>query len=150
MEMLVVMAILSILALVTVPYVEITVKRNKELELHRALREIRTTIDQVHEDWKQGQVSKFDNSVSEDGYPRTLEVMVNGVGQTGPRGVKKKYLRRIPSDPFGDGSLAPEKQWGLRSYQDKADSTQWGGQDVWDVYSANDGKALDGTIYHDW
>ena len=40
--------------------------------------------------------------------------------------------------------------WGLRSVQDDADSTSWGGQDVFDVYSKSQGTALDGTKYSDW
>jgi general secretion pathway protein G len=40
--------------------------------------------------------------------------------------------------------------WGLRSYADDPDSTIWGGQDVYDVYSLSDRQALDGTYYRDW
>ena len=40
--------------------------------------------------------------------------------------------------------------WGMRSYQDRPDSTHWGGQNVFDVYTKSDGKALDGTKYKDW
>jgi general secretion pathway protein G len=38
----------------------------------------------------------------------------------------------------------------MRSYQDDADSTSWGGQNVYDVYSESEGIALDGTKYVDW
>ena len=60
-------------------------------------------------------------------------------------GRKLKYLRHIPVDPMTRGT-----EWGLRSYQDKPDSTRWGGQNVFDVYTTFDGKALDGTKYKDW
>ncbi len=38
----------------------------------------------------------------------------------------------------------------MRAYQDKPDSTSWGGQNVYDVYSQAGGTALDGTKYRDW
>jgi len=149
-EMLVVLAILSVLAAVTVPYAEITVKRGKELDLRRDLREIRTALDRFHDDWLNIRISRTNGSVSEDGYPKTLEELVEGVDSAGPRAVKQKYLRRIPENPFGDNSLPLDQQWGLRSYLDDAHSSQWGGQDVYDVYCPGDGKALDGSLYHDW
>ena len=60
-------------------------------------------------------------------------------------GRKLKYLRHIPVDPMTRGT-----EWGMRSYQDKPDATRWGGQNVFDVYTTFDGKALDGTKYKDW
>jgi general secretion pathway protein G len=41
-------------------------------------------------------------------------------------------------------------EWGLRSYQDDADSDSWGGQNVYDVFTESDAIALDGTKYADW
>jgi general secretion pathway protein G len=41
-------------------------------------------------------------------------------------------------------------EWGLRSSQDSPDSTSYGGQDVYDVYSKSTDTALDGTKYSDW
>jgi len=55
------------------------------------------------------------------------------------------FLKRIPADPF-----TAEAEWGKRSYQDDWDATSWGGENVYDVYSLSDGKALDGTYYKDW
>jgi general secretion pathway protein G len=60
-------------------------------------------------------------------------------------GKKLKFLRRIPLDP-----MTASNEWGMRSYQDKPDSTGWGGQNVFDVYTKSDGIALDGTKYKDW
>jgi general secretion pathway protein G len=149
-EMLVVLAILAVLAAVTVPYAEVTVKRDKELDMKRDLREMRTAIDRFHRDWQDGVISKFDSQASDDGYPKSFQTLTAGVEKTGPRPVKQKYLRRIPENPFGDTGLPPEQQWGLRSYQDRPDATEWGGQDVYDIYCPGDGKALDGSFYHDW
>ena len=60
-------------------------------------------------------------------------------------GRKLKFLRRVPVDP-----MTKTTDWGLRSYQDKADSTSWGGKNVFDVYTKSGGTALDGTKYRDW
>lgn len=149
-EMLVVLAILAILAAVTIPYAEVTVRRDKELELRRDLREMRSAIDHFHSDWVLGNISRLGHSASQDGYPQTLSTLVEGADGNGPQASKFKYLRRIPENPFGDTSLPPEKQWALRSYPDAADSTEWGGQDVFDVYCSGDEKALDDSYYHDW
>ena len=81
-----------------------------------------------------------------EGYPPKLEVLVEGVRANGDAsGRKLKFLRRIPMDP-----MTHTQEWGMRSYQDDSDSTSWGGQNVYDVYSKGDGVALDGTKYVDW
>ncbi len=81
-----------------------------------------------------------------EGYPKDLESLVDGVtAANDATGRKLKYLRRVPVDPMTNGT-----DWGLRSYQDKPDSTSWGGQNVFDVYSKATGTALDGTKYRDW
>jgi general secretion pathway protein G len=46
--------------------------------------------------------------------------------------------------------MTGKAEWGLRAYQDKSDSTSWGGQNVYDVYSKSEGTALDGTKYREW
>jgi len=46
--------------------------------------------------------------------------------------------------------MTKSNEWGLRSYQDKPDSTRWVGQNVFDVYSQSTGIGLDGTKYKDW
>jgi len=84
--------------------------------------------------------------VGSEGYPPDLETLVEGVSVVNDQsGRKLKFLRRIPVDP-----LRGEADWGLRSYQDRSDSTSWGGQNVYDVYSKSDGTALDGTRYREW
>ena len=81
-----------------------------------------------------------------EGYPPKLDVLVEGVRANGDAsGRKLKFLRRIPIDP-----MTRSQEWGMRSYQDDADSTSWGGQNVYDVYSQSGGIALDGTKYVDW
>jgi len=41
-------------------------------------------------------------------------------------------------------------EWGMRSNQDDPDSTSWGGQNVFDVFTKSEGTALDGTKYNTW
>lgn len=149
-ELLVSVAILSILAASAIPYAETTLRREKELELRRALRDIRGAIDRFNDDWVAGRIPKTVEGASDDGYPRTLNVLVTGVDRGDTRGGKRKYLRRIPRDPFGDAAYHPEQQWELRGYQDEADSLVWGRKDVYDIRSGSKATGLDGTKYRDW
>lgn len=148
-ELLVTLVILSILASVALPYAELTVRREKEFELRRQLREMRAAIDAFHEDWLAGRISKTDGAASDDGYPKKLEVLVAGVDRGQANGGKRRYLRAIPDDPLAP-SVAAETHWMLRGYQDDADALTWGGRDVYDIRSTSEGTAIDGTRYKDW
>lgn len=149
-ELLVALVVLSILASAALPYAELTVRRDKELELHRALREIRGAIDGFHDDWKFGRIAKTGDAASDDGYPKTLETLVTGAENSQAKGGVRRYLRRVPRDPFGDAGKPPEQQWVLRGYQDDVDTEIWDGKDVYDVHSASQETAIDGTHYRDW
>jgi general secretion pathway protein G len=145
-EMLVVATIIMILASAIMPLAKVTAQRTREAELRRALREMRTAIDKYKDAADLGQIGGFDNKVGSEGYPPDLQTLVDGVtAQNDATGRKLKFLRKIPVDPMTHGT-----EWGLRSYQDKPDATRWGGQNVFDVYTTFDGKALDGTNYRDW
>lgn len=150
MELLVTLVILSILAAAALPYAEVTIRRNKELELRAALREVRTAIDRFHDDWLNGKIAKLDGGASEDGFPKTLDVLIEGVEVAGAKGGKARYLRRVPEDPFGEPDKPAPEQWVLRGYQDDRDAMTWNGKDVYDIRSASDREALDGTKYKDW
>jgi general secretion pathway protein G len=149
-ELLVTLVILSILAAAALPYAEVTVRREKELELRRALRDVRTAIDAFYEDSKAGRISRTSPAASEDGYPKTLQILVDGADSGDAKGGKRKYLRRVPRDPFADQARLPADQWILRSYQDEPDSITWGGRDVYDIRSASENTALDNSRYRDW
>lgn len=149
-ELVVALTILSILAAAAIPYAELSITRSKELELRRSLREVRTAIDRLHDDWETGQLSKLGNSISDDGYPRTLQVLIEGVDSGEAKGGKRKYLRRIPEDPFGESGKAPAEQWVLRGYQDEPDALSWNGRDVYDIHTRSDRTAIDGTHYREW
>lgn len=147
LEMLIAVAILAMLASVVLPLAEITVKRTKEVELRRALREIRTAIDNYKSDFDRAvEEKKIIPSLNDPGYPEDLDALIKGNDWGGLYPYKRYYLRRIPKDPFdpyGEG-------WGLRSYSDDPDSTVWGGENVYDVFSTSDGMAIDGTPYQSW
>lgn len=150
-ELLVTLAILSILAAAALPYAELTVRRDREIELRESLREVRTAIDRFHDDWVAGRITHADDIASADGYPRKLEILVDGVDTGRAAGGKRRYLRRIPRDPFAADATEPrEQQWVMRGYQDEPDALNWDGKDVYDIHSASNGTAIDGTQYKDW
>ena len=76
---------------------------------------------------------------------RQADLVIGVGGYTSPTVLLAAFLRRIPIDPMTNST-----EWGLRSYQDKPDSTSWGGQNVFDVYTKAPGTALDGTKYREW
>ncbi len=145
-ELLVVMTIVLILASAVQPLARVTIQRTREAELRRVLREMRTAIDKFKDAADAGQIPTTELKANSEGYPPDLQALVDGVSVANDAtGRKLKFLRRIPVDPtMGDDD------WGLRAYQDKPDSSSWSGQNVYDVYSKNQGTALDGTKYRDW
>jgi general secretion pathway protein G len=145
-EIMVVSTIILILASAILPLAQVTATRQREMELRRALREIRTAIDKFKDAADTGQISTLDLNADSMGYPPDLETLVIGVSaQNDQSGRKLKFLRRVPVDP-----MTHSTEWGMRSYQDEPDATRWGGQNVFDVYTTFDGTALDGTKYPDW
>jgi len=145
-ELLVVMTIVLILASAVQPLARVTIQRTREAELRRVLREMRTAIDKFKDAADSGQIPTTELKVNSEGYPPDLQALVDGVSAAhDATGRKLKFLRRIPVDP-----TTGNDEWGLRSYQDKPDSTSWGGGNVYDVYSKGQGTGLDGTKYRDW
>jgi general secretion pathway protein G len=145
-ELLIVSTILIILASAVMPLAKVNSQRQKEAELRRALREMRTAIDRFKDSADAGMISAFDLKPGSENYPADLDTLVEGVAVVNDAtGRKLKFLRRVPMDPF-TGST----EWGLRSYQDRPDSRSWGGQNVYDIYTKADGTALDGSKYRDW
>ena len=144
-EMIVVTTILLVLASTVMPLAQVTMQRQREAELHRALREMRTALDKFKDAVDQGLIPSTELEPANEGYPPDLETLVDGVSVANDAsGRKLKFLRRIPVDPM------TKDEWGLRSYQDDPDSKSWGGQNVFDVYTKSEGTALDGTKYRDW
>jgi general secretion pathway protein G len=144
-ELVVVTTILLVLASTVMPLAQVTMQRQREVELRRSLREMRTALDKFKDAVDQGLIPQTELEPANEGYPPELETLVDGVSVANDAsGRKLKFLRRIPVDPM------TKDEWGLRSYQDDPDSSSWGGQNVFDVYTKSDGTALDGTKYRDW
>jgi general secretion pathway protein G len=208
-ELVITITVLAILTLGTVPLVQVAVKRQKEQELHEALRTMREAIDQFHREALAGaqlqvnqqqggsnptptpgpnpnpqpanvfadsrvRVGITDQTIftadNVDRFPPDLDTLVKGVnviplastlqplGGGGLNGTKsateqgdalipktKVYLRSIPVDP-----MTGKAEWDFRSCYDPADSTSWGGENIFDVHSKSRGTSLNGEKYSDW
>jgi general secretion pathway protein G len=145
-ELLIVTTILLILASAVMPLAQVATQRQREAELRRNLRELRTAIDAFKDAVDLGRIPTTELEPGNEGYPPDLETLVEGIAAANDAsGRKLRFLRRIPIDP-----LTGDAEWGLRSYQDSPTSTTWGGQNVFDVYSRAQGTALDGTEYRSW
>jgi general secretion pathway protein G len=147
-ELLVTVAIVALLASMTVPMAEVVVKRNKEQELRLALRQIRAGIDAYRHAVDEGRIAK---GADESGYPKRLAVLVEGVEDNlDPSKRKIYFLRRIPRNPFyEDMSIPAEETWGLRSYASPPDEPKEG-DDVFDVYPLTNGVGLNDVPYREW
>jgi general secretion pathway protein G len=163
LELIIACAIMLILATTAVPMARVIVVRRKEEDLRYALRQIRQAIDRYKDAADKNQIQVQPGT---EGYPPDLAALVTGVplaggqiaggqvaggsifgGQPSSGSQKQKvhFLSRIPVDPMTSGT-----DWGLRSVQDDTDSTSWGGQNVFDVYTKSTGTALNGTKYSEW
>ena len=141
-EMVVTLAVLGILASVTLPVVKFTEKRTKEMELRSALRQMRMAIDDFKRYSDSGYIPV---DLGTDGYPKDLDTLVEGVDVVGQVDKKIRFLRRVPMDP-----MTGTDEWGLRSYQDDPDADSWGGENVFDVYSKSAGVGLNDVPYAEW
>jgi len=149
LEIIIVITILSVLTAAAIPMVRNTVRRERESELRLALRQLRQAIDRykLYHDQSNGTAIPIEWK-TQSGYPKELKLLVDGfvpANVVGTEGNRVRFMRRIPIDP-----MTGTTEWGLRSYKDKPDSTSWGGDDVFDVYTKSDGEALNGTRYKDW
>ncbi len=145
-ELLAALGVLMVLVSMSIPLKRWDEKRRRESELKIELQMMRDAIDQYRQNVDEGKIQQKD--VDQRGYPQDLDELVNGVDVADPtsgKSHKVHFLQAIPVNPF-----TGEAEWGKRSYQDDWDATSWGGENVYDVYSLYDGKALDGTQYKDW
>jgi len=152
-ELLVVIVIVAILATAALPMSRMTVKRVKEIELRASLRTLRKAIDDYKSDCDNKKLSTIEGycQSEQNNYPESLEKLTEPLKLAGATDKTRKYLRRLPRDPLtGQESSGNSNNWGLRSYSDPADSTSWGGGNVYDVYSKSDRIALDGSRYDTW
>jgi general secretion pathway protein G len=147
-ELLVTLAILGVLASVALPVAQVALQRSQEQDLRRALREIRHAIDAYKRASDEGRVKK---SIGDSGYPKNLEILVEGVpDQRDPKRNKIYFLRRIPRDTmYSDTSVEEAASWGKRSYASEAAEPKEG-DDVYDVYSTSSKIGLNGVPYQKW
>jgi general secretion pathway protein G len=141
-ELAVVAAMIAILTAMVVPVAKYTLKRQDEIELRYQLRLMRDAIDKYKQFSDLGLIPM---QLGSEGYPKDLTTLVEGVTLVGQLDKKQKFLRRVPIDP-----MTKKAEWGMRSFQDEPDTVAWGGQNVYDVFSLSDGRAIDGTHYKDW
>ena len=151
LELVIVVAIVGILASITIPMAKWSAKRGREIELHRALREIRNALDAYQD---AAQAGLIDDQGIESKYPPDLEALTDGVevileqgdDESAPKLPETiKFLRRLPVDP-----MTGEAEWGMRCFEDDPDDRFWCRKDVYDVYSLSTGTAIDGTKYSEW
>jgi general secretion pathway protein G len=147
-ELLVTLAILSVLATLVVPLAQIQAQRHREEQLRAALRDIRAAIDAYKLAFDQGRIA---HDVGASGYPPTLEILAAGVDdRSDPKRSKIYFLRRVPRDPMNIDDLLPATAtWGLRCHASQSDDPT-PGDDVFDVYSRSTDVGLDGVPYRQW
>jgi general secretion pathway protein G len=144
-ELIVTVALVSILVGLALPLARNTIQREKEKELHQALRDMRAAIDRYKTAADGGQIMA---DAMANGYPPDLETLANGVDLLTAVGKKIYFLRAVPIDPMSECRCNTD--WDLRSDQDDPTAGSWGGQDVFDVHTKSSGTAMDGTKYKDW
>src|SRR5216683_567316 len=142
-ELIVACTIMMLLAGMAVPMARGKVRREKERDLRLALAEMRSAIERYKDQADKGAFGPL--KVGTEGYPETLEILVEGVKIANQVDKKVKFLRRIPLDP-----MTRTRDWGKRSMQDDPKSSAWGGQNVFDIYTTSMDKARDGTPYSEW
>jgi len=141
-ELIITVTLIAVIAGLAVPLARNSIRRQQEVELRRALREMRVAIDRFKE---ASDLGLIEVTLGTEGYPEDLELLAEGVDQIGAVDRRLRFLRRIPLDPMTNSI-----EWGLRSYQDDPDSNSWGGENVFDVYTRSNAVALDGSIYAEW
>lgn len=144
-ELIVSFTVLLLLTTMALPLTRYKVRREKEKELRRSLVELRNAIDKYKDACDYQQLAPTSQKPDADCYPESLDTLVEGVKASGSVDKKIKFLRRVPKDPF-----TGRREWGMKSTRDDPQSTSWGGQNVFDVYSKTYEKAGDGTPYAEW
>lgn len=147
-EMLVVVAMMSILAMAVLPLAEITSTRARERELRAALLEIRAAIDRYK---RLSDEAAAGRPPTDSGYPPSLQALLHGLpdGRPGSGGAPRPLLRRIPRDPFAPDGVPAEASWGLRSYDSPVHQPR-PGRDVYDVYSLSPRVGSNGIPLQQW
>jgi general secretion pathway protein G len=141
-ELMMVCTVLITLASVSLPVAKFTQKRIKESELRAHLRVMRDAIDEYK---RYSDAGLLPIDLGSDGYPQELEDLLEPLDLVGQVDKQIRFMRRIPVDP-----MTGEAEWGIRSNRDDPDSSSWGGENVFDVYSLSAGVGLNGVPYEEW
>ena len=147
-EIIATLAIIAVLTSIALPLAEVSAQRKKEEDLRLNLRQIRDALDAYRQAGDEGRIVR---KVGDSGYPKTLQMLIDGVEDAkSPTGGKMYFLRRIPRDPlYPDPSVPPAQTWGKRSYASPPDAPREG-DDVFDVYSLSHGTGHNGIRYREW
>ena len=147
-EIIATLAIIAVLTSIVLPLAEVSAQRKKEEDLRLNLRQIRDALDTYRQAGDEGRIVR---KVGDSGYPKTLQVLAEGVEDAkSPTGGKMYFLRRVPRDPlYPDPSIPAAQTWGKRSYASSPDAPREG-DDVYDVYSLSPGTGLNGIRYREW
>lgn len=129
-ELAVVLTVLTIIAGVALPAVQMNVRRADELELKASLRTMRDAIDRCFRE--RDEISP--GGIDALKYPKNLDQLV-----------AEKYLRSIPRDPFTGTA-----EWRTISSTDDTESRESNEDNVWDVRSLSEEVGIDGTEVSQW
>jgi general secretion pathway protein G len=143
LELIVTLAVLALMVGAAVPITRNNIKRQREEELRRNLREIRMALEAFRLDCPK--FSPFETDRHKDCYPKKLDYLVEGMKTQGLGDRTLRYLRRIPRDPITNGT-----DWGFRSTEDDPNDDTWDGENIFDVYTKSNETALNGTKYKEW
>jgi general secretion pathway protein G len=127
LELIVVIAIIGILATLSIPMLRNMPTRTRESALKTNLHTLRDVLDQYHGD--------------KGHYPASLETLVSG-----------GYLRAVPEDPI----TRSRETWVLVYEEGDVDAPpaetdeSEDGPGIMDVHSGSDRLSLDGTPYAEW
>lgn len=119
-ELMVVMAIISIIVSIAVPLYQKSIVRSKESVLHNNIFTLRTVVDEYTYDKQKA--------------PQSLQDLVS-----------EGYLRVVPRDPMTDS----DSSWRI-IMEDASESVNQNEAGIFDVRSGSQKMSLDGTAYSEW
>jgi general secretion pathway protein G len=119
-ELMIVMAIISVLVAIAVPLYQKSLIRTREALLHNNISTLRLVIDEYTVDKKKA--------------PQTLHDLVN-----------EGYLRKVPVDPM----TGRDDTW-REINEDSLTAVDQTAPGIFDIRSGSDLKSLEGTPYSEW
>lgn len=147
-ELLVVLGVMALLVTLTMPVAELSLQREKERELKRALWEIRDALSAFEEAAQQQAIGLPPGAPP---VPATLKELTLPYVDQRPQsqGQVLRFLRQVPRDPFAPAEVPAEQTWLIRGYYSEAsDPKPLGG--VYDVMSSSERVGLNGVPLRQW